>query len=208
MEFEFVEIEQAAKIARENHNIQMFTQNAISFDELRERNGMEPVEDLSRFWFQLIQQQASSGTVENNDRPANQHGKQDSPPNDSLKDSVKNRNNVKKMQENDNSLLTNKTQMVNLTVDDVNNSLFSEKLTQSWKRAEEQLHSHTDISQVLNRSFDSSLFPSVQEKQVFIDRLTAVVEWKQTHSSDWSFFDLSVQALYTQSLSSKEVKND
>lgn len=208
VEFEFVEIEQAAKIARENHNIQMFTQNAISFDELRERNGMEPVEDLSRFWFQLIQEQASNGTVENKDQPANQHGKQDSPPNDSLKDSVKNGNNVKKMQENDISLLTNKAQMVNLTVDDVNNSLFSEKLTQSWKRAEERIHTNEDTSQVLNSAFDASLFPSVQEKQVFVDKLTSVIEWKRTHSPDWSFFESAVQALYTQSLSSKEVRND
>lgn len=209
VEFQFTEIEQAAKIARENHNVQLFMQNAISFDELRELNGMEPTEDLSRFWFQLIQTTNSGGSVENADQPENQHGSQDAPPADSLKDSVQNKKTFKKINENSNSLLTKQIQMVNLGLDNVDIASVTENITRSWAQVKEVLaEGNTNIPHVLDVSFDRSLFASSQEKKAFTENLTKAIAWKQASGSDWSFFEHSVWALYTQSLHRKEARDE
>lgn len=82
--FNFIEIEQSAKMARENHQINLYNNNAISFDELRENLGYDPSDDLSRFHFMLNTTSNSSSSsaenvVDNLNQPENQHGKQDSP---------------------------------------------------------------------------------------------------------------------------------
>lgn len=89
--FEFVEIEQAAKIARENHYINLFNNQAIDFPELRVRLGLDPTTDFSQFHFMLHSTNQSSTTpaenaVDNADKPENQHGKQDSPSKNQTKD--------------------------------------------------------------------------------------------------------------------------
>lgn len=91
--FVFTEIEQSAKIARENHAINKFNNNAISIDELREDLGLEPTEDFSRFHFILhdktgVSLDSAKNTVDNLNQPENQHGKQDNPTKKQTKDKV------------------------------------------------------------------------------------------------------------------------
>lgn len=215
VEFEFTEIEQAAKIARENHNIQMFHGNAISFDELRSLNGHEPITDLGQFYYYLFKEDAeraaaaSESTTRNRDQPENQHGTQNSPPADSLKDFDKTSINSKKVQEKANSVLTEAIQMVRLGLDNVDIAPIRKEFSDSWRKTEEFLHKdNPNIHRLLDTSFSLSLFTSLQEKQTFIEKLTPVIEWKLSQSSDLSFFEHSVWALYTQSLNCKEDGNE
>ena len=207
--FEFTEIEQAAKIARENHNMQMFLQNGISFDELRERNNMEPTESLDRFYFHLFKETQSAGAVDNADQPENQHGKQDGPSGDSLRDMAPNEKNNKKLQENRNSLLTTENQMVNLGLDNVDTAQMADNLQSSWYGALKELKKpNANIPLILQSAFSDLTFPDTKTQEVFLKRLTAAVESKQTLSGNWSFFEHAVQALYTQSLNCKEARDE
>ncbi len=95
VDFVFTEIELDAKIKKENHAIQKFTQNSITHEELRIELGMDPVQDESRLYFNMItipvavqtaeaSAQASADNAANNagsnkNQPANQHGKKPSP---------------------------------------------------------------------------------------------------------------------------------
>ena len=92
--FYFEEIELDAKIKKENHLIQMFTQNAITHDEMRHLMGLDPVADESRLYFNMVTvatanatggeadtsgQEAANNAGDNKDQPENQNGKQKSP---------------------------------------------------------------------------------------------------------------------------------
>lgn len=86
VQFFFHEIELDAKIKKENHVIQMFMQNAITHDEMRQLIGFEPVSDEGRLMFNMITgtlaQQATDAAAaqgNNQDQPENQSGKQASP---------------------------------------------------------------------------------------------------------------------------------
>lgn len=83
VQFIFTEIEQGAKMARENHITQLWNNNLISHTEARISIGKDPVDDLSDFYISLIKGTSSNDTenkaVDNKDQPENQHGKQDSP---------------------------------------------------------------------------------------------------------------------------------
>lgn len=102
--FEFVEIEQSSKIARENHIINLFNNNLVSFDEARVSLGYEPVADLSNFRVQLIDNDPTTSTdksVENADQPENQHGKATNP----SKNQTKEKKSLKKVLTQDNALV-------------------------------------------------------------------------------------------------------
>ena len=134
--FEFTEIEQAAKIARENHEMQKFMGNVQSLDETRERMGYEPTTDMSMFFMNLTQTLAmdtdsAQGTVSSKDQPQNQAGKQLNPNKDTMKANF---------DKNDlNSVLTEFGLKVNFTTDESKKGVFSEKERQSWKKVKESI---------------------------------------------------------------------
>lgn len=143
--FLFHEIELDAKIKKENHVVQMFTQNAITHEELRTAMGLDPVADESRLYFNMItaalNQQAADNAMaataataannagNNKDQPANQHGKKTSP-GKPKKESVVIEEKIS------NKVLTDATEVVILTLE-----LEVEKYTQSleeyWGQAQE-----------------------------------------------------------------------
>ena len=134
--FEFTEIEQAAKIARENHEMQKFMGNVQSLDETRERMGYEPTTDMRMFFMNLTQTLAmdttsAQGTVSSKDQPQNQAGKQLNPNKDTMKANF---------DKNDlNSVLTEFGLKVNFTTDESKKDVFSEKERQSWKKVKESI---------------------------------------------------------------------
>lgn len=89
VEFFFKEIAYDERIKQENHIIQKFTNNTITFEEMRMEMGNEPVVDENRLYFRMIsipsalegssKNNDKDGTVDNKDQPANQHGKKLSP---------------------------------------------------------------------------------------------------------------------------------
>jgi len=134
--FEFTEIEQAAKIARENHEMQKFMGNVQSLDETRERMGYEPTTDISMFFMNLtatlaMDTASAQGTVSSKDQPQNQAGKQLNPNKDTMKANF---------DKNDsNSVLTEFGLKVNFTTDESKKGVFSEKERQSWKKVKESI---------------------------------------------------------------------
>jgi len=77
------EIDLENKIKKENHAINKWTNNGITHDELRIELGMDilPDGDQKKLFAFMIQQtlaeaQAKANSINNNDSPANQHGKQ------------------------------------------------------------------------------------------------------------------------------------
>lgn len=91
VEFVFMEIEFDAKIKRENHVAQLFMQNTISFEEMRQLMGRDTTVDESRFYYHMFPEdtddtttsdsEAAANLGNNLDQPENQSGKQLSPGN-------------------------------------------------------------------------------------------------------------------------------
>jgi hypothetical protein len=95
--FMFEEIELDAKIKKENHYVQLFTQNSITHEEMRLGMGRDPVSDEGRLYFNMItgalaqqaadnalaqaqqSQAAANNAGSNKNQPANQNGKAMSP---------------------------------------------------------------------------------------------------------------------------------
>lgn len=89
--FYFEEIELDAKTKKENHIVQLFTQNVITHEEMRQLMGLDPVTDEGRLYFNMVtgslaqqaeasaSQQAANNAGANKDQPANQHGTKSSP---------------------------------------------------------------------------------------------------------------------------------
>lgn len=97
--FFFEEIELDAKTKKENHIVQLFTQNVVTHEEMRQLMGLDPVADEGRLYFNMVtgalaqqaadnamaqtevsaQQKAANNAGANKDQPANQHGKKSSP---------------------------------------------------------------------------------------------------------------------------------
>lgn len=97
VDFLFHEIEFDAKIKRENHVVQLYMQNAITFEEMRQSIGKDTAADESRLFANMFAASMSSSAIgdentttstatqgagnqgNNQDQPENQHGKQTSP---------------------------------------------------------------------------------------------------------------------------------
>ena len=87
IEFEFHEIELERKIAKETHEIFKFNNNAQTWEETRQKIGMDPVADESRLHYQMIgmslaEHNASlnpSNEADNKNQPENQNGKRSGP---------------------------------------------------------------------------------------------------------------------------------
>lgn len=103
--FSFVEIETSEKIKRDNHIIQLWLNNLISFEEARIALGRDPevtVEDLYANMFQSSKTPSAddaqeSKQVDNQNQPENQNGKADGPKKENkqkinLSESSKNKN--------------------------------------------------------------------------------------------------------------------
>lgn len=161
--FFFEEIELDAKIKKENHVTQLFTQNVITHDELRQQIGLEPVTDDSKLYFNMVtiavannsasnalshaqtigaqqaaNQAGASQTPANNagnnkDQPANQHGKQKSPGKPKASDDSENNLIQENTQKNSSKVLTENNEVVTLTTELQINS-YTENLKSSWKK--------------------------------------------------------------------------
>ena len=110
VKFLFSEIELDAKIKKENHIIQMFTQNAITHEEMRMMMGLEPVPDENRLQANMFMKvdQGAAAQGDNKDQPANQHGKKQSP-------GKPNRKNEALSEKNNEKVLTEANEVVTLT---------------------------------------------------------------------------------------------
>lgn len=156
--FEFVEIEQATKIARENHEVQLFMQNAQSLDETRLKMGLEPIDDLSRFYFNLFGKNNSENTGANKDQPENQHGKQDAPA-----ENFPNNNPNINVKETD---LTDFHKKVNLIKDEKYITL-----SQAWEQTLTKMNTPCPKEEFINLfsvSLNNNLFDSKEAKETFV----------------------------------------
>lgn len=155
--FEFIEIEQSTKIARENHEIQKYLSNVQSIDEARLNMGYEYVETFERFYDTIVTDSKpidNSGTVSNKDQPENQHGKQDAPK------ELKNANKLTVLNEE-----------VNLQTDGHDFLLKKAWLTTKELMSQQESCKESQMVDVFASNLPTHLFNSIQEKNTFA-RLT------------------------------------
>lgn len=127
--FEFVEIDTDSQIKKENHAVQLYTQNVINFDEVRNDLGRTPVsDDLSRFFFKLVNNPSATAAAQNTsnniDQPTNQNGTQGAPNTRSSTDLSKN--------------LTEFNESVNLTSELLVDEYYS-SLKRNWENLQNDL---------------------------------------------------------------------
>lgn len=88
--FRFREVDVDLKIAEENHAMQLYMQNGITFPEFRRRIGSDPIDNYDELYFNIIKnntdeatakqkEQAAANSGSNKDQPANQYGKNNNP---------------------------------------------------------------------------------------------------------------------------------
>lgn len=123
--FFFEEIELDAKTKKENHIVQMFTQNVITHEEMRAAIGLDPVSDEGRLYFNMVtigtaqaqadmtqQADAANAAGQNKDQPANQNGAKSSPGKPKAADDG---GNIALSEKVDEKVLTTENQMVTLS---------------------------------------------------------------------------------------------
>lgn len=149
VKFFFEEIELDAKIKKENHITQLFTQNVLTHEEMRAAMGLDPVADESRLYFNMVtiataketssidltvgQSNAANNAGDNKDQPANQHGKQKSPGKPKASDDSENGLIQENIEKNSSKVLTEKNEVVTLTTELQINS-YTENLKSSWRK--------------------------------------------------------------------------
>lgn len=88
--FRFREVDVDLKIAEENHAIQLYMQNGITFPEFRRRIGSDPIDSYDELYFNIIKNNVDEETAKqketaaknsgsNKDQPTNQYGKKNNP---------------------------------------------------------------------------------------------------------------------------------
>lgn len=175
VDFVFHEIETDAKIKRENHVMQLFMQNGITFEEMRQMLGQDTQIDESRLYVNMFTSSSSSaesGTEgaanqgNNKDQPENQHGKQTSPGKPKASET---KNGI---QVSENIKLTESHQRVNLH-EALQVGLFKQKIERYWKDTMEdvqvRVRQKQDIKTIM--SFTTKLL-----NQVLKDQVTPFVE--------------------------------
>lgn len=180
VDFTFTEIEQAAKIARENHEMQKFMMNVQGLDQTRSNIGYEPAEDLSRYYINLFgtssfSSESAEGSVDSKDQPENQAGKQDAPNKDTMKASLI-RQQVK---ESANTLLTDAPGKVNLHSDDAKGLATEQLLQSNWLAIKDHLWRHKEqfsepsfsIEELIQQGLSNKLFVSQEDKAAFSKQL-------------------------------------
>jgi SPP1 gp7 family putative phage head morphogenesis protein len=157
VKFFFDEIELDAKTKRENHVVQLFTQNVITHEEMRAMLGLDPVTDEGRLYFNMVTvgtaaataqftqtadtsgQEAANNAGSNKDQPSNQHGTKSSPGKPKASDEP---NKVSISEKVDEKVLTESDVMVNLTTELPINS-YVESMNKFWTNLTE------DVSQMM-----------------------------------------------------------
>lgn len=148
VDFLFHEIEMDAKIKVENHFVQLFTQNAITHEEMRVGMGRDPVADESRLYFNMItlatntsnetadsSQEAANNAGSNKEEPANQHSEQSNA-------DVEKRKSTLSEEKKSNKVLTESNEVVTLTSElEVNKYTYI--LEEYWSKAKEDAVSRT-----------------------------------------------------------------
>jgi hypothetical protein len=164
--FFFHEIELDSKIKKENHAVQLFTQNAITHDEMRLLMGLDPVADESRLYFNLVTiptaQQSAAATAtdaqatatqqataannagQNKNQPANQNGSKPSP--------GKPKASLESFEENfSNKVLTEAEKVVTL-VQELEVQKYTQSLEAYWNQALDdviaRVRRHEDVNQI------------------------------------------------------------
>lgn len=195
--FEFFEIALDAKTKKENHVVQLFTQNAISFEEMRAAIGRDPVSDEGRLYFNMItiataqaqanitaQAQAANNVGDNKDQPENQSGKAKSP-GKAKREGNENPGILSKLEENATNVLTPQTVMVNLySEQDV--SKLNKSSQRMWNSLREDMINMTDLG----------------KSQDFIKRL-AVEPFKESVQSTYLPF---IESLLTEGANKGQVE--
>ena len=143
--FLFHEIELDSKIKKENHYIQMFTQNAITHDEMRNLMGLDPVADEARLYFNMVtgalaqqaadnalaqaqqSQSAANNAGNNKDQPENQSGK-------SLSPGKTKKESKAAIEKNSNKVLTESAEVVTLTLE-LEVDKYKQSLEEYWTQA-------------------------------------------------------------------------
>lgn len=194
VEFEFVEIEQSVKIARENHELQKFMSNAQSIDKYMEKIGEEPVsdEELDRFYINLFNKDGSEstqGTVDNKDQPENQHGKQDAAP-DNPQASLTNNRKSLKTNENEKSTLTTEDGKVIFTVDDEEimqkATQTKHKLSELFERLRKTNNKETVLKDWFS-TFPNNFFETDEEKEAFTFAVKTGIQNKEFDEKEDNF---------------------
>ena len=219
VEFTFTEIEQTAKIARENHEIQKFLSNIQSLDEARQNSGYQPTTDFSNFYFNLVgtggsTNESAGGTVSSKDQPENQAGKQLNPNKDTVKDAVN--------MEKNNSILTEHDQKVSFTTDNVKKSENRNRKQEAWLwlKAQLILEMQKDERAEVREQAISKIFrtvlgeTSVTEQSIqtltklFLFEATSAVRKKMSLEESLYAFQITFYSCYEQSLQKEKEEYD
>lgn len=135
--FVFTEVEQAAKIARENHVMQLYLGGVLTFEELRLELGRDGEVDESRLHFNMTgavnrDAESAAGTIDGENQPENQSGKQSSPDTKKRESRV----GVAESKKKEANPLTPPDQLVNFTTE-LNISSFESRLVSFWDSLKE-----------------------------------------------------------------------
>jgi glycerophosphoryl diester phosphodiesterase len=181
--FNLLEIELDAKIKKENHLVQLFTQNAITHEELRAGMGQDPVSDEGRLYFNMVTAALSAQAAQdaasaansagtNKDQPTNQSGTQGSPgkPKRSKAAPKASKENKAEILEN---VLTDTVQMVNLQTElkiiDTHNDLlrmwsaFRDDVMRMAKTGESESRIEGFVIQLVKQNLRSKIEKSVTQ---------------------------------------------
>lgn len=172
VDFVFNEIEFDAKIKRENHIVQMFMQNAIVYEEMRQALGQDIVVDESRLYSNMFAPVAATEGAaaqgNNQDQPENQAGKQTSPGKPKTTEAGN-----KSVSVSENTKLTDGHQLVSLT-ESLQVGSFTESIEKHWSNTMEDVQSRVSQLQDTKKiaSFTTGLVEQVINEQVhpFVER--------------------------------------
>lgn len=154
--FAFHEIELDAKTKKENHIVQLFMQNAITHEEMRQLLGLDPVSDEERLHANMFMKvdQGAANQGNNTDQPENQSGKQQSPGSSRSENTTKTEPIAENIEKNSGKVLTEGTEVVTLTTELQINS-YTESMKRFWKNLRD------DVIEMIKRG------KSVQEVRGF-----------------------------------------
>lgn len=170
VEFVFTEIEQSAKIARENHEMQKFLMNVQSLDEARRNMGYEPTTDFSNYYANLFSTASpAEGTVKNNAQPENQHGTTDTP---ASKENAANKSILNAKTPLTEANLTNNPQAVILPSDNELDYDLDSSVKAAWEQTIRLYNEHSNqslflLNALLIENLPNSLFENQVQKADF-----------------------------------------
>lgn len=204
VEFIFTEIEQSAKIARENHEIQKFMQNVQPLDITMQNMGNDPTTDYSLFYANLFgTSNSDDGTVDNLDQPENQYGKQDAP--------VENK--TRTISDLSEAMLTDSNRTVMLHSD--NDKSIENCIDKGWQQilteaAKVPFSSEMKLKQSFKKAFKELSFNTVEDENNFYDGVSKqtfkLIQTEGLFSDVFYHYNKKIKGSYTyyQSTTGKE----